>query len=305
MHLYLVNPRGFCAGVKRAISTVEKALELFGRPIYVKHQIVHNQHVVKELETKGAVFIEDLKSVPKGGRIIYSAHGVSPDVRKEAKQRKLKEIDATCFLVTRSHAAAKKYAEKGFQIVLIGHKNHIEVIGIQKEAFDHTTVIESLADVQKLKFTSQDKIFYLTQTTLDVTKTACIIKTLKQSFSQAQTLPSSSICYATTSRQKALFSILDKVDLALIIGDPSSSNSNRLKEMAEQKTKAFLIHQDKEITEKILQNSKFIALTAGASTPEKIVQNCIERLKKLGVKTIEELNSLDQEEVFPLPQFIS
>ncbi len=305
MHLFLLRPRGFCAGVKRAIQTVEKALEHFGAPVYVKHQIVHNRHVVEELEKKGAIFIEDLKEVPKGSKIIYSAHGVSPQVRDEAKVRGLQEIDATCPLVTKSHLAAKKYAEQGYKILLIGHKKHIEVIGIQEEAPKATTVIESLDDVAKLDFAKAEKIFYLMQTTLNVEKTKLLVQALQKKYPQIKTLSSSSICYATTSRQKVLFSVLDKIDAAFIIGDPSSSNSNRLKEMAAEKTRAYLIHKEEEITKELVKGVKVMALTAGASTPEAVVQRCVQRLQNLGVKTIEEVICVDKEAVFPLPQELS
>lgn len=306
MHLFLLKPRGFCAGVKRAIATVEKALEIFGPPIYVKHQIVHNQHVVRDLENKGAVFIEDLASVPEKSKIIYSAHGVAPSVRKEARKRKLIEIDATCVLVTKSHIAAKEYAEKGYKILLIGHKNHIEVIGIQKEAEAATTVIESLEDAEKLSFSEEEekRLFYLTQTTLSVDKTRKIIDALKKKYPRLKTLPSSSICYATANRQKALASILDKVDLAFVIGDPKSSNSNRLKEIAQQKVRAYLINQEEEITAKLLENTRNIALTAGASTPENVVQKCIRRLQSFGVKTIKDLSYAQEDVNFPLPKEI-
>ena len=304
MHLFLLKPRGFCAGVKRAIQTVEKAIERFGAPVYVKHQIVHNRHVVETLEKKGAIFVEDLKEVPEGSKIIYSAHGVSPKAREEAKIRNLREIDATCPLVTKSHLAAKKYAEKGYKILLIGHKKHIEVIGIQEEAFASTTVIESLEDIAKLDFVSAEKLFYLMQTTLNVEKTKLLIQALRLKYPQIETLTSSSICYATTSRQKALFFVLDKIDAAFIIGDPSSSNSNRLKEMAAEKIRAYLIHKEEEITKELVEGVKVIALTAGASTPEAVVQRCVKRLQALGVKTIEEVSDteVDKEAVFSVPQ---
>lgn len=302
MHLFLLKPRGFCAGVKRAIQTVEKALQLFGPPIYVKHQIVHNRHVVKELEEKGAIFIEDLNLVPDGEKIIYSAHGVSPKVRQAALKKGLKEIDATCPLVNLSHAAAKKYARLGYKILLVGHKDHIEVVGIKEEAENETFVIESLKDVEKLNFSLDDKLFCLMQTTLSQEKTDQILGALKTKYPQLKTPSSSSICYATLGRQRALFSILDKIDAAFVIGDPTSSNSNRLKEIASKKVaKAFLIYQEDEIRPEFLKDVEFLALTAGASTPEKIVQNCVAKLKSMGVSSVEEVICSEEEASFPLP----
>lgn len=219
MKLILIQPRGFCAGVVRAIETVEKALELYGASIYVKHQIVHNQHVVDRLEKMGAIFIEDLKDVPRNSKLIYSAHGVSPEVRKEAKERELDEIDATCSLVTRVHSAVLRYAKLGYKIVLIGHKNHVEVIGTLGEAPEVTTVVESIEDIKKLPFTSEDKIFYVTQTTLSLYDLEGIIQELLIKFPRAETLPTSSICYATTNRQTALKYMASFCDLVLVVGD--------------------------------------------------------------------------------------
>ena len=290
MKLFIAKPRGFCAGVDRAIETVEKALKLWGSPIWVKHHIVHNRHVVKRLEELGAVFIEDLDEVPEGERIIYSAHGVSPEVRAHAKKRNLIEIDATCGLVTRVHSAAKRYAEKGYHILLIGHKNHVEVIGTYGEAPNQTTIIESVKDVEKLSFSPSDKLFYITQTTLSLDDVKDITEALIAKFPQVETLPTSSICYATTNRQLALKEITSAVDLVLVIGDPASSNSNRLKEVATNRgVAAYLINSLKEIKEEWLKGVKAIGLTAGASTPEEIVQSCIQRLYELGVSSPEEV----------------
>ena len=203
MKILLSKPRGFCAGVVRAIQIVERALELYGPPIFVKHEIVHNRHVVEELRQKGAIFIEDLNEVPEGSRLIYSAHGVSPAVRQQALERGLIEIDATCGLVTKVHSAAKRYADKGYHILLIGHRNHVEIIGTAGEAPDVTTIIESVGDVEKLQFPQEQKLFYLTQTTLSLDDVEEIANTLKEKYPHIETLPSSSICYATTNRQMA------------------------------------------------------------------------------------------------------
>lgn len=303
MKILLCYPRGFCAGVVRAIQTVEKALELWGPPVYVKHEIVHNKHVVNFLKNKGAIFIEDLSKVPEGSRIIYSAHGVSPKIHEEARSRKLIEIDATCVLVMKVHDAAKHYSENGYRIILIGHKNHVEIVGTAGEAPNSTTIVESVDDVKHLNFTKDQKILYLTQTTLSINDVENIVQVLKEKYPNIETMPSSSICYATTNRQKALGTIVDKIDIALVVGDPTSSNSNRLKEVAlRKKIKAYLINSEEEIDQSWLEGVKTIGMTAGASTPEYLVQSCIAKLKKLGVSEVEEIKFIKEDVVFPLPK---
>lgn len=303
MKLLLSKPRGFCAGVERAIETVEKALSIWGAPIYVKHEIVHNKHVVDGLKAKGAVFIEDLNDVPIGARLIYSAHGVSPAVRELAKQRQLIEIDATCGLVTRVHSAVKRFASQGYQIILIGHRNHVEIIGTAGEAPNVTTIVESIQDVKDLKFTSLDKLFYITQTTLSLDDVKDITEALIVKYPHIVTLPSSSICYATTNRQMALREITDVTDLVLVVGDPQSSNSNRLREVASKRGIAsYLINDESEIDFEWMINVKTIGLTAGASTPEGIVQACIQRLIELGVKEVEDVIFTNEDVVFQLPK---
>lgn len=303
MKLLLSKPRGFCAGVERAIETVEKALALWGAPIYVKHEIVHNKHVVEDLKAKGAIFIEELKDVPNGSRLIYSAHGVSPAVREEAKERQLIEIDATCGLVTRVHSAVKRFAAQGYQIILIGHRNHVEIIGTAGEAPDVTTIVESVDDVASLSFDKETKLFYITQTTLSLDDVKEITDALMAKFPAIATLPSSSICYATTNRQLALGEITDVTDLVLVVGDPTSSNSNRLREMASRRgVTAYLINNEAEIDSKWLKDVKTIGLTAGASTPEEIVQKCIQRLVDLGVEEVEDVVFITEDVVFQLPK---
>jgi 4-hydroxy-3-methylbut-2-en-1-yl diphosphate reductase len=303
MKLILCNPRGFCAGVIRAIQTVEKALQLWGAPIYVKHEIVHNAHVVNRLRQLGAIFIEDLDQVPEGSRIIYSAHGVSPEIREHAKKRNLIEIDATCGLVTKVHSAAKRFAQKGYHILLIGHKNHVEIIGTKGEAPSQTTVIESVQDVADLTFSEEQKLFYLTQTTLSLIDVQEIVSAIKEKYPQVETLPSSSICYATTNRQKALQQIAEKVDLVLVVGDPTSSNSNRLREIAEKEgCKSYLINDASQINSLWLKETNAIALTAGASTPEEVVDDCIEKLKTFGVKEVKDHTFTEENIVFSLPK---
>ncbi|MCB1109887.1 MAG: 4-hydroxy-3-methylbut-2-enyl diphosphate reductase [Chlamydiia bacterium] len=303
MKLLLSKPRGFCAGVVRAIETVERALELWGPPIYVKHQIVHNRHVVEELEAKGAIFVEDLDEVPEGSRIIYSAHGIPPSVRDHAKKRNLIEIDASCGLVIRVHSAAKRYANKGYHILLIGHKKHVEVIGTAGEAPEVTTIIESVEDVEKLSFPQEQRLFYTTQTTLSLDDVKEITDALKKKYPFIETLPSSSICYATTNRQLALREITPSVDVVLVVGDPTSSNSNRLCEVAcKRGVPGYLINAPDEIDPSWLKGVKAIGLTAGASTPESVVQKCIEHLRDLGVTETEEVEFTEENVFFELPK---
>jgi len=301
--LLLAEPRGFCAGVVRAIEIVERALELWGAPIFVKHEIVHNTHVVERLKSMGAVFIEDLSQVPSGSRIIYSAHGVSPQVREEAKARGLLEIDATCGLVTKVHSAAKRYAARGYQIILIGHKTHVEIIGTRGEAPDQTTVVETVEDVEKLQFQENTPLFYLTQTTLSLHDVEQITQALKQKYPHIETLPSSSICYATTNRQRALREIVHETNVVLVVGDRMSSNSNRLVEVAlNSGVRAYLIHGPDDIDPTWFQETATIGLTAGASTPEDVVQACIVRLTELGVGAIEKKIYTEESVVFQLPR---
>ncbi len=303
MKLLLSKPRGFCAGVERAIDTVKKALELWGRPIYVKHEIVHNKHVVNELREMGAIFVETLDQVPEGARVIYSAHGIPPQVRDEAKKRRLIEIDATCGLVTKVHSAAKRYAERGYQIILIGHRKHVETIGTAGEAPDVTTIVETAAEVANLPFGPEQKLAYLTQTTLSLDDVEEIRDALLERYPNIETLPSSSICYATTNRQMALRQITEEADLVLVVGDPKSSNSNRLREVAEKRKKAaYLINGENEIDPQWLEDVKVIAMTAGASTPEGVVQACIARLKSLGLQSVEEVMYIQEDVFFQLPK---
>lgn len=303
MKLLLSKPRGFCAGVVRAIETVERALQAWGAPIYVKHQIVHNRHVVEDLEKKGAIFIEDLDEVPEGARIIYSAHGIPPSVRDHAKRRNLIEIDASCGLVIRVHSAAKRFAKKGYHILLIGHKKHVEVIGTAGEAPEDTTIIESVEDVEKLNFPPEQRLFYTTQTTLSLDDVREITDAIKEKYPLIETLPSSSICYATTNRQLALREITHTVDLVLVVGDPTSSNSNRLCEVARKRgVPGHLINSPDEIDPSWMDGVNAIGLTAGASTPESVVQECIEHLRSLGVTETEEVEYTEENVFFELPK---
>ena len=305
MKLLLAKPRGFCAGVERAIDTVLEALALYGPPIWIKHEIVHNRHVVNELKSKGAIFIEDLDQVPQGERVVFSAHGVSPAVREHAKQRNLKVIDATCGLVTRVHSAAKRAAKKGYHILLIGHKEHVETIGTAGEAPGQTTIIETVSDVAQLPFSAEDKLFYVTQTTLSLDDVSEIVAALRARYPQIDTLPTSSICYATTNRQMALREITGQVDIVLVVGDPMSSNSNRLKECASNRgIPAYLVNSADEICLQWFTNVQTVGMTAGASTPESIVQECVRRLDHLGVSYTEEVVYTTESVAFALPQNI-
>lgn len=298
------SPRGFCAGVIRAIQTVEKALEKWGGPIYVKHEIVHNRHVVDKLRAKGAIFVEDLQEIPRNSRVIYSAHGVPPSIRQEVQERGLIAIDATCGLVTRIHSAVKMYAKKGYHIILIGKRKHVEVIGICGEAPDNITVVENLAEVESLLFSVQDPLFYVMQTTLSMDDAADIVRALKTRYPQIITLPSSSICYATQNRQGALRNILPKVEFVYVIGDPQSSNSNRLREVAARRgVVARLINSPEEISEEILHYSGNIGVTAGASTPEDVVQACLTKLQEwIPNLEIETDLFVEEDMVFQLPK---
>lgn len=303
LQVVLSAPRGFCEGVKRAIEIVEKALELWGAPIYVKHEIVHNRHVVNALREKGAIFIEDLNEVPEGARVIYSAHGISPEVREQAKRRHLNEIDASCPLVIKVHSAVKRYAQKGYQIVLIGHKRHVEIIGTMGEAPEVTRVVETVADVAALDYPPGTKLFYCTQTTLSLDDVKEISEALTAKYPKIESLPTSSICYATTNRQMAIAEICLDSDLVLVVGDTMSSNSNRLREVAERRgVPAYLINDPDEIEADWLVGVERVGMTAGASTPEHIVQSCVDRLRSFGVETVSEAVFTVEDVVFSLPK---
>jgi 4-hydroxy-3-methylbut-2-en-1-yl diphosphate reductase len=303
LQVVLSAPRGFCEGVKRAIEIVEQALELWGAPIYVKHEIVHNRHVVNALRDKGAVFIEDLNEVPEGARVIYSAHGISPQVREQAKQRHLIEIDASCPLVIKVHSAVKRYAQKGYQIVLIGHKRHVEIIGTMGEAPEVTQVVETVADVAKLDYPPGTKLFYCTQTTLSLDDVKEISEALTARYPEIESLPTSSICYATTNRQMAIADICADSELILVIGDTMSSNSNRLREVAERRgVRAYLINHPDEIEADWLRGVERVGITAGASTPEHIVQSCVDRLRSFDVASVSESVFTVEDVVFSLPK---
>lgn len=305
MKIFIARPRGFCAGVARAVEVVELALKIYGPPIYVRHSIVHNQHVVSGLKEKGAVFTDNLDDIPKGNRVIFSAHGVSPAVRKQARERNLKVIDATCPLVTKVHLEAIRYAQKGYSIILIGHKGHVEVEGTAGEAPENTQIVETVEDVDQLKVPEESKIIVLTQTTLSVDDTREIIQTLYQRFPLLIEPPKEDICYATQNRQEAVKSIAPICDLTLVIGDPESSNSNRLREVAEKAgSRAFLIRDTSDINPDWLEPASVVAVTSSASAPEDLVEKVIAYLQKRGTAEIEEIQKMKENIQFPLPREI-
>ena len=285
MDILLAEPRGYCAGVVRAVDIVERALAKIGNPIYVRHEIIHNQHVVNELKDKGAIFVEEISEIPENSTVIFSAHGVSPQVWEEAQKKNLNIIDATCPLVTKVHLEAIKYAKDGYTILLVGHKGHDEVIGTMGEAPDNTILVESVEDIPLLNIPNSEKVVALTQTTLSVSDTANIISALKEKFPKLVTR--NDICYATTNRQNALDSITDDVDLVLVVGAKNSSNSNRLKELASERgIEAYLVNGPEDVKLDWLEGKSSIGITSGASTPEVLVNGVIEKIKPSNIQNI-------------------
>ncbi len=301
--IYLARPRGFCAGVDRAIDIVKLALKLYGPPIYVRHAIVHNQWVVRHLEEEGAVFVEEISEIPEGAVTIFSAHGVSPDVREEARRRHLRVIDATCPLVTKVHMEARKYAEAGYTIFLIGHRGHVEVEGTMGEAPDRIVLIENEEDARRVQVPNPEKVAVITQTTLSVDDTRAILEILKQRFPHLKTPKADDICYATQNRQDAVKRLAERCDLILVIGSRTSSNSNRLREVAErQGVPAYLIMDESEIREEWLDGVRAVGVTSGASTPEVLVTAVLDRLKSLGGEEPQEIVTTEERVTFALPR---
>lgn len=281
MNILLANPRGFCAGVNMAIDCVNQVLELKGPPIYVFHEIVHNKHVVEDFERRGVTFVDDIDEVPPGGVVIYSAHGISPAVRNQSKDRNLVEIDATCPLVTKVHLEVLRFAKEGYKIIFVGHRNHDEAIGTMGEAPDAMVIVESVEEVEQLPFTDDDKLAYVTQTTLSIHDAVKIIDALKRKYPSIKQPPKEDICYATTNRQNVVTALAPEVDLVLVIGSKNSSNSRRLVETAENHgVNGYLIDQASEIDPKWLDGKKSILVTAGASAPEHLVQGLLDRLQQ-------------------------
>lgn len=300
--LLLLKPRGFCAGVVRAIDIVRIALEAFGAPIYVRKEIVHNRYVVDDLSAKGAIFVDNVEEVPPGERVIYSAHGVSPEVRDASKKRNLRVIDATCPLVTKVHVEAVRYAREGYSIILIGHRDHDEVIGTMGEAPLVTQVVGTVEEVERLQVPDPNKIAYITQTTLSLDETKGIIAALKQKFPNVKGPHAQDICYATENRQVAVKHVAEEADLLLVVGSDNSSNSNRLVEVARNLgTPSHLIENYRAIAPEWLKDVKTIALTAGASAPECLVEEVVSFLQQRGFSNLREVEVMPENVRFGLP----
>ncbi|MGD0500446.1 MAG: 4-hydroxy-3-methylbut-2-enyl diphosphate reductase [Bryobacteraceae bacterium] len=300
--IFLLKPRGFCAGVVRAIDVVKIALDLYGPPVYVRKEIVHNKHVVDELREAGAIFVEELDEAPVGARAIFSAHGVAPSVRRQAVERRLSVIDATCPLVTKVHLEAVRFARQGYSVVLVGHKDHDEVIGTLGEAPDRSYLVETVEDVDSLNLPDPTRVRYLTQTTLSLDETVDIVERLKQRFPHIQGPPAQDICYATQNRQMAVKAVSESCDLLLVVGSENSSNSKRLVEVAENSgVRSHLANDCGEVDPAWLNGVKNIGLTAGASAPEHLVQEMLAFLGDHGFHEMEEIELVDEDVRFSLP----
>jgi 4-hydroxy-3-methylbut-2-enyl diphosphate reductase len=303
MQILLANPRGFCAGVDRAIAIVERALELHGAPIYVRHEVVHNKFVVEGLKAKGAVFIENLSDVPPGSILIFSAHGVPQSVRREAEARNLTVFDATCPLVTKVHIEVSRMRQQGKEIIMIGHKGHPEVEGTMGQSEGGMYLVEKPEDVEKLRVQDEQSLAYVTQTTLSMDDASAIIAALKNRFPFITGPRKDDICYATQNRQDSVKLLAKQCDLVLVVGSPNSSNSNRLREVAKNLgIPAYLIDNASELKAEWLQSKPRVGITAGASAPEVLVQEVIARLKELGALSVIEADGIRENVVFPLPK---
>ena len=298
----LAEPRGFCAGVDRAIEIVERALTKFGAPIYVRHEIVHNTYVVDDLKAKGAIFIEDLADVPPGATLVFSAHGVSQAVRREAAQRGFSVFDATCPLVTKVHVEVAKLHREGFEFIMIGHKGHPEVEGTMGQLTEGIFLVEGVADVARAPVTRPDRLAVVTQTTLSVDDAAEILAAIKQRFPDVREPKQQDICYATQNRQDAVKVLAPAVDVLIVVGSPSSSNSNRLRELAQRLgTDAYMVDQPDDLRAAWLVGKRRVGLTAGASAPDILVQRVIERLRALGAVSVRKMPGVQETVNFPLP----
>jgi 4-hydroxy-3-methylbut-2-enyl diphosphate reductase len=301
--ILLAQPRGFCAGVDRAIEIVERALQQFGAPIYVRHEIVHNAYVVSDLRNKGAIFIEDLEDVPAGNTLVFSAHGVSKAVREEAESRGLKVFDATCPLVTKVHVEVAKMRKQGAEIIMIGHAGHPEVEGTMGQAEEGMHLVETVEDVAVLQVANPELLAYVSQTTLSVDDTAEIIAALKARFPAIIEPKKGDICYATTNRQEAVKFMAPQVEVVIVVGSPNSSNSNRLREVADKMgTPAYMVDNASAIDPAWIAGKRRIGVTAGASAPEVLVQAVIDRLKQLGAASVRALEGVEENVTFPLPK---
>jgi 4-hydroxy-3-methylbut-2-enyl diphosphate reductase len=298
----LASPRGYCAGVERAVETVELALEHYGAPVYVRKQIVHNIHVVRDLEARGAIFVEEETEVPAGATVVYSAHGVAPSVYANSEKLAHNVIDAVCPLVTKVHVQARRYADEGYTVVLIGHEGHEEVVGTMGEAPDSTVLVQTVEEADALDFPSDAKLAYVTQTTLSVDETGEIITALRRRFPEIRAPRKEDICYATSNRQWAVKEMLPEIDLLLVIGSRNSSNSNRLVETSRAAgTAAFLIDDETEIDETWLESARTVGITSGASAPEKLVSRVCDWFRARGVTDIEPYRIVEEDVTFRLP----
>ena len=304
--ILLATPRGFCAGVDRAIAIVERALTLHGAPIYVRHEIVHNKFVVEDLRSKGAVFVEELDEVPPGATVIFSAHGVALEVRREADARGLKVFDATCPLVTKVHVEVSKMREQGREVVMIGHEGHPEAEGTMGQSEEGMYLVETEDDVAKLAVRDPSRLAYVTQTTLSMDDSARIIAALKARFPAIVGPKKDDICYATQNRQDAVKFMAPKCDVVIVVGSPNSSNSNRLREVARNLGRdAYLVDSADELRREWIEGKRSVGVTAGASAPEVLVQEVIQRLQALGVRRVRELDGISETITFPLPRGLS
>lgn len=302
MNILLANPRGFCAGVDRAIEIVERAIAQHGAPIYVRHEVVHNRFVVDDLKNKGAIFVEELDEVPDGETVIFSAHGVSQAVQKEGKLRELQVFDATCPLVTKVHVEVAKYRKKGIEVVLIGHEGHPEVEGTMGQASDGMHLVEDVDDVKDLVVETEDNLAYVTQTTLSVDDTKVVIDALKQRFPAIQGPRKDDICYATQNRQDAVRALSRDADAIIVVGSPNSSNSNRLRELSQQKdVPSYLVDAPEQIEKVWFEGVETVGITAGASAPEILVKQVIDQVKAFGGKVVNEANGPVESVSFSLP----
>jgi 4-hydroxy-3-methylbut-2-enyl diphosphate reductase len=303
MDVLLANPRGFCAGVERAISIVERALALYGAPIYVRHEVVHNKYVVDDLRKKGAVFVEELHEVPQGGTVIFSAHGVARSVRSEADSRGLRVFDATCPLVTKVHVEVARMRGAGLEIVMIGHRGHPEVEGTMGQAQGGMHLVETVEDVHSLSVADPDGLAYVTQTTLSVDDAQLIVDALKKRFPAIVGPKKDDICYATQNRQDAVKFMAPRCDLVIVVGSPNSSNSNRLREVAQGLgTEAYMVDNAGQLQPEWLLDKRRVGITAGASAPEVLVQAVIARLQQLGAARVVQLDGIEENVTFPLPK---
>ncbi|HEY1399620.1 4-hydroxy-3-methylbut-2-enyl diphosphate reductase [Roseateles sp.] len=300
--IVLAEPRGFCAGVDRAIEIVERALKKFGAPIYVRHEIVHNTYVVNDLKAKGAIFIEDLAEVPPGATLVFSAHGVSQAVRKEAQERGFQIFDATCPLVTKVHVEVAKLHREGYEFIMIGHKGHPEVEGTMGQLSDGIYLVEEVSDVPHVRVKDPSRLAVVTQTTLSVDDAAEILRAVKKHFPEVREPKKQDICYATQNRQDAVKVMAPQVDVVVVVGSPTSSNSNRLRELAERLgTPAYMVDAAEDVQAEWLDGRSKVGLTAGASAPDVLVQAVISRLRELGATTVRTLPGVEEHVRFPLP----